>query len=231
MWGLLALTAAIFLRSQSLRFCEPSQARPERGLGIPIPFHLQTNIQHRINSRGDVPTPLALHFTLQLTQKGRVYDTVTRDVRRPTRGGVDLIQCRNEKFVGVLLCVSSQFRGSSPRGGQKRDWTIGPRFPRVYLREELVQLATSTVCILARSAVVFVAQEVIAEERVVDEALEDDVQETRLTKVEKSAAALALNRFSIFECSIILFVWPPGVVGFTALLRNCRISVTLQIRG
>lgn len=125
MWGLLALTAAIFLRTQSLRFREPSQARPKSGLGILIPFHLQTNIQHRVDSRGDVPTPLTLYLTLQLTQEGRVDDTVTRHVRRPTRGGVDLIQCRNEELVGVLLCVPSQFRRSPPRGGQKRDWTIG----------------------------------------------------------------------------------------------------------
>ena len=91
MWGLLALTAAILFRTKRLRFREPSQARPERGLGILIPFHLQTNIQHWIHSRRGVPAPLALHLTLQLTQEGRVDDTIARNVCRPPGGGVDLI--------------------------------------------------------------------------------------------------------------------------------------------
>lgn len=156
-----------------------------------------------------------------------MYDTVARDVGRPARGGVDLVQRSNEKLVGILLCVPSQFRRGPPRGGQKRDRTVGYRFPRVYLREEFIQLATGTVGIFARSAVVFVAQEVIAEERVVDEGLEDDIQKTRLTKVEKTTAALALNRFSVFECGSVPFVWRPGAVVFASLLRNCNISVAL----
>ena len=76
-----------------------------------------------------------------------------------------------------------------------------------------------------------VAQEVVAEEWIVDEGLEDDVQETRLAKVEKTTAALTLNQFSIFECGSILFAWYPGIVRFTTFLRNYRISVALQIRG
>ena len=91
MWGLLAPTTAIFFRAQSFRFREPPQARSKRGLGIFIPFHLQTDIQHWVHSRRDGPTPLTLHLTLQLTQESCVYDTIARDVRRSTRGGVDLI--------------------------------------------------------------------------------------------------------------------------------------------
>jgi hypothetical protein len=156
-----------------------------------------------------------------------VYDTIARDVRRPARGGMDLVQRRDEKLVGILLCVSSQFRRGPPRGGQKRDWTIGHRFPRVYFCEEFIQLATSAVGVLARCAVVFVAQEVVAEERVVDEGLEDDVQEACLAKVEETTTAVALNRNTASECGIVLFVWRPGVVGFTTLLRNYYISVAL----
>lgn len=88
---------------------------------------------------------------------------------------MDLVQRSDEKLVGVLLRVSSQFRGSLPRCGQKRDWTIWNSFPRVNLGEEVVKLAASTVSIFARCAVVLAAQEVVAEERIVDEGLEDDV--------------------------------------------------------
>ena len=119
MWDLLALTAAVLFRAQCLRFREPPQARAECRVGTLIPFHLQTDIQHWVHSRRDVPAPLALHLTLQLTQEGRVYDTVARDVRGPTRSGVDLAQRRNEKFVGVLLRVPGQFRRGPPRCGQK----------------------------------------------------------------------------------------------------------------
>ena len=71
----------------------------------------------------------------------------------------------------------------------------------------------------------FVTQEVVAEEGVVDEGLEDDIQETRLTRVEKATTALALNWFSVSKRCVVIFVWRPGVVGFTTLLRNCCISV------
>jgi len=91
MRDLLALTATIFFRAQSLRFREPPQARSKCGLGVSIPFHFQADIQHRVYGRRDGPTPLTLHFTLQLTQESCVYDTVARDVRRSTRGGVDLV--------------------------------------------------------------------------------------------------------------------------------------------
>ena len=70
-----------------------------------------------------------------------------------------------------------------------------------------------------------VAEEVISEEGIVDEGLEDDIQETRLAKVEKATATLALDRFSVFERGGILFVWYPSAIGFTTLLRNFCISV------
>lgn len=108
-WGLFALTTAIFLRPKRLRFRKPSQARTERGLRIFIPFHFQADVQHRVHSRRDCPTPLTLYLTLQLTQEGRVDDTIARNVCRPTRGGVDLIQRSDKKLVGVLLRVSGQF--------------------------------------------------------------------------------------------------------------------------
>lgn len=135
MWGLLALTATVFLGAKCLGFREPSQARAECGLGILISLHLQTDIQYRIHRRRDIPTPLALHLALQLTQEGCVDDTIARNVRRATGGGVDLIQCRDEKLVGVLLRVSSQFRRSPPRGSQKRNWSIWSRFTGVDLRK------------------------------------------------------------------------------------------------
>ena len=140
---------------------------------------------------------------------------------------MDLVQGGDEKLVGILLCVPSQFRRGPPGSGQKRDRAIGCRFPRIYLREEFVQFAASTVGILARCAVVFVAQEVIAEERVVNKGLEDDVQETCLAKVEETATALTLNLYGVFECGSILFVGFPSMVGFTALLRDCHTSVAL----
>lgn len=91
MWGLLALTAAIFFRAQSLRFREPPQARSKCSLDIFIPLHLETDIQHRVHSRRDGPTPLTLHLALQLAQESCVYDTVARNVCRSTRGCVDLV--------------------------------------------------------------------------------------------------------------------------------------------
>ena len=83
MWGLSALTAAIFFRTKCLRFREPSQARTEGGFEILISLHLQAEVQHRVHCRRDVPASLALHFTMQLTKECGVNDTITRDVRRP----------------------------------------------------------------------------------------------------------------------------------------------------
>ena len=42
---------------------------------------------------------------------------------------------------------------------------------------------------------------------------------------------MALNRDRIFECGSIIFVWYPGVVGVTTLLRDYRILVVLEGGG
>ena len=64
-----------------------------------------------------------------------------------------------------------------------------------------------------------------------DERLGDDVQETRLAKIEKTTRAYTLNQPSIFERGRILFGWCPRTIGFAALLPYCHISVVLWIRG
>ena len=141
---------------------------------------------------------------------------------------MDLVQRCDEELVGVLLCVPSQLRRRPPRGSQKRDRAIGHRFTRIYLREEIVQFAASTVGVLARCTVVFAAKEVAAEEGVVNEGLEDDIEETRLAKVQESATTFTWNRDSVFEGRSILFILNPGMVGLTALLYDYHGSDALR---
>ena len=64
-----------------------------------------------------------------------------------------------------------------------------------------------------------------------DEGLENDVQEARLAEVEETATAVTLDWNTAPESGIVFFVWRPGVVGFTALLRNYYISVALGRKG
>jgi hypothetical protein len=62
-----------------------------------------------------------------------------------------------------------------------------------HFSKELVHLATCTVFNFAQFAVVFVTQEIIPEERVMRKALEDDIQEASLTKVQKTSATFDIH--------------------------------------
>jgi len=54
---------------------------------------------------------------------------------------------------------------------------------RTSLREKLVHLAACAVFDFALLPVVFVAEEVVSQKRVVNEGLKDDVEETRLSEI------------------------------------------------
>lgn len=109
-------------------------------------------------------------------------DAVTLEERRPARTGVRRVQKRNQALVGVLLRVASQGPSHAPRGCEERSgaerglgrWGVGGR-------EEAVELAAGAVLfVLAPARVVLVAEEIVPEERVVQERLEGRVEEARL---------------------------------------------------
>ena len=109
-------------------------------------------------------------------------DAVTLEERRPARTGVRRVQKRNQALVGVLLRIASQGPSHAPRGREERGgaerglgrWGVGGR-------EEAVELAAGAVFfVLAPARVVLVAEEIVPEERVVQERLESRVEEARL---------------------------------------------------
>jgi hypothetical protein len=81
-------------------------------------------------------------------------------------------------------------------------------------REEAVELAAGAVLlVLAPARVVLVAEEVVPEERVVQERLEGRVQEAGLAQVEETALALTGQRGRVVERGDVLLAWLPRLVG------------------
>ena len=64
-----------------------------------------------------------------------------------------------------------------------------------------------------------------------DEGLEDDVEETRLAKVQETATTFARNRYSVFEGRSVLFILNPRMIGLTTLLYDYHGSEALRRNG
>jgi hypothetical protein len=65
-----------------------------------------------------------------------------------------------------------------------------------YLGEKFVHLAARAVLHLALLAVVFVAEEVVAKQRVVDKTLKDHIKKAGLTKIQQSSATCMIRKWS-----------------------------------
>ena len=82
--------------------------------------------------------------------------------------------------------------------------------------EEPVKLAAGAVFfVFAPPRVVLVSEEVVPQERVVEECLESRVEETCLAEVEEPALALAGKRDSVVERGDVFLPGCPGLIGLT----------------
>jgi hypothetical protein len=106
---------------------------------------------------------------LEEPAKGAVNDAVTLEKRGPTRTSVRRVQKRDQALVGVLLGVAGQGAGNAPGGREERGGAergLGRR--GVGGCEEAIELTAGAVLfVLAPARVVFVAEEIVPEERVV----------------------------------------------------------------
>lgn len=105
---------------------------------------------------------------------------------------MDAVECADEHFVGVVLAGLRELRGRRvhPHGVEERRRAVRALAAvwRVQLGEELVELACEALAAdRAERRVVAVAQEVCAEEWVVCECLQDDVEEARRAHVAQAA--------------------------------------------
>jgi hypothetical protein len=66
---------------------------------------------------------------------------------------------------------------------------------------------------------VFVSEEVIPQEGVVNEALEHDVEEARLPQVDEPASALTWEEVGVLKCGGIFVGGRPWFEGFPQVLR------------
>jgi len=96
---------------------------------------------------------------------------------------VNLIECRDEKLMSILLRIASQFGGSTPRSGKETDGTVRSGVVRVDLNKEFIHFATGTVFNFTWLTAMLLPQEVITEEGIVNKTLKDSVKEARLSEV------------------------------------------------
>lgn len=61
-----------------------------------------------------------------------------------------------------------------------------------YLGKQTVHLAAGTVCMFAQPRIVPIPEKIVSHQRVMDETLKDDVEETCLSKIEETTTTLAL---------------------------------------
>ena len=140
------------------------------------------DIETRVDGLAEAVAARTAHVALEEPAKGAVDDAVTLEERRPARTSVGGVQKRDQALVGVLLRVAGQGARGAPRGREERGraerW-LGRRGVRG--REEAIELAAGAVfLVLAPARVVLVAEEIVAEERVVQEGLEGRVEEAGL---------------------------------------------------
>jgi len=85
--------------------------------------------------------------------------------------------------------------------------------------EQPVEFAAGAVLlVLAPPGVMLISEEVIAQQRVVQERLESSVQEAGLAQVEKTTLALAGNCGGVFERGDVFLPGLPGLIGLARTL-------------
>jgi len=140
------------------------------------------DVETRVDGLAEAVAARTAHVALEEPAKGAVDDAVALEERGPARASVGRVQKRDQALVGVLLGVAGQGAGNAPRGREERgraERGLGRRGVRGC--EEAVELAAGAVLfVLAPARVVFVAEEIVPEERVVQERLEGRVEEAGL---------------------------------------------------
>ena len=124
------------------------------------------------------------HVALEHTAKRTVHDAVAFEACGPARAPMCRIQQRDQTLVCILLRVPRQRPGSTPSGRKQGGRAECGLWRRWGMRgcEKPVELAACAVFfVFAPSGVVLVSEEVVPQERVVEECLEGRVEETCLS--------------------------------------------------
>jgi len=142
----------------------------------------ERDVKTRVDGLAEAVAARTAHVALEQAAKGAVHDAVAFEERGPARAGVRRVQQRNQALVGVLLRVAGQGPGRAPRRREERggaERRLGRRGVRG--GEKAVELAAGAVLLVfAPSRVVLVPEEVVPQERVVQERLEGRVKEACL---------------------------------------------------
>ena len=180
------------------------------------------DVETRVDGLAEAVAAWTEHVALKQPAESAVHDAVALEERRPARARVRRVEQRDQTLVRILLRVAGQGTrgapgGSEQRGGAERG--LRRQGVRVGGGEEAVELAAGAVFfVLAPARVVLVAEEVVPQERVVQERLEGRVEEARLAQVEQAALALAGKRDGVVECGDVLRLGFPGLIRFARAL-------------
>jgi len=127
---------------------------------IDIFVDFEADIHHRVNGARYVSAAFAFNVTLQLTRESGVNYTVTRYVCRSPRGWMNLIQCRDEKFVSILLCMTWELSRSLPCCGKKIDGSVRGCIIRIDLSFLLAWSANRIYYVFTSSKSLSISQQV-----------------------------------------------------------------------
>jgi len=127
-------------------------------IGIFVDF--KADVHHRINGASYVSATFAFNVTLQLTRESRVNYTVTRYVCRSPRSWMNLVQCRDEELMSILLCMTRELSRSLPSCGKKINGSVRGCIIRIDLSFLLARSANRTYYVFTSSKSLSISQQV-----------------------------------------------------------------------